>query len=354
MQKLLELAVRERVDLVLVAGDCFEDNQVSDELVHRVLRLVREVAPLPVLMLPGNHDCLGPTSVYRRAAFRPPPGNLLLLDEPRPVEVKPGVTVLPAPLAARSGRADPTGQIAAQLADTAGPAGQGLRIGLAHGALAIEGRHQPDDHPIALDAASRLGLDYLALGHWHSTFQLGERTAYSGTPEPTGFGERDSGNVLCVELEPGRPPRIDRVPVATLSWPIWEERLDADRPLAAAVADCKARCERLARRDRTLLRLQLAGTQPPGSAELLRDLGAWLSANLLFSEVDASALRLPPDAGRLALLRDGNPLLDRLAAALADPEAHLSGLGLEPADLEGEVVREAGLLLEELVEEIWP
>ena len=98
--RLLELARREGAEFVLVAGDLFEDNQVSDELVHRVLRLLREAA-LPVLLLPGNHDCLGPTSVYRRTAFRDLPAPIRLLDEPRPCEVRPGVWVLPAPLSAR-------------------------------------------------------------------------------------------------------------------------------------------------------------------------------------------------------------------------------------------------------------
>jgi DNA repair exonuclease SbcCD nuclease subunit len=234
----------------------------------------------------------------------------------------------------------------------AGLAG-GLRLGVAHGALRIEGRYQPEDHPIALDAARRLGLDYLALGHWHSTFQLDARTAYSGAPEPTGFGERDSGNVLLVDVEAGRAPKVRCLPVATLDWLVWEERLDADRTLEALVAECRGRCERLPQRDRTLLRLLLSGVQAPGNLALLRDLEAWLAANLLFAEVDATALRVPAGGGRLGLLRKGHPLLDRLVAALAEPEVALEGLGLPPAERSPEVLSEATVLLEELVEEIW-
>ena len=181
---------------------------------------------------------------------------------------------------------------------------------------------------------------------------MGPRTAYSGTPEPTSFGERDSGKVLLVDLSRDQAPSVRPLDVATLSWLVWEERLDAGRPPALSIAECRARCEGLPRRDRTLLRLVLRGDQAPGLAPLLRDLDGWLAANLLFSEVDTSGLRLPTDGGRLGLLRDGHPLLDRLSAALGDSQ-QLVGLGLDEADLAPDVVREAGLLLEELCEEIW-
>jgi len=92
----------------------------------------------------------------------------------------------------------------------------------------IEGRYQPDDFPIALAAAERQGLDYLALGHWHSLFSLGKRTFYSGTPEPTGFDEPGSGSVLLVTIDqPGQIPQVEPIKVNTLSWQRWEYDLGA-------------------------------------------------------------------------------------------------------------------------------
>jgi len=56
-RRVIELAVLDQVDLVLIAGDLFDHNRVPDELVAFVqaeLALLRQ----PVVILPGNHDAL--------------------------------------------------------------------------------------------------------------------------------------------------------------------------------------------------------------------------------------------------------------------------------------------------------
>jgi DNA repair exonuclease SbcCD nuclease subunit len=342
--RLLEAARREAAEFVIVAGDLFEDNQVSDELVHRTLRLLGEAAPLPVLLLPGNHDCLGPASVYARPAFSTPPGNVRVLDRAEPREVRPGVHVLPAPLSARGGRADPTAAIEAQR--TCG----GLRIGVAHGSLRIEGKHGEEDFPIALDAARRLDLDYLALGHWHSLLVHDGHTVYPGTPEPTGFGERDSGNVALVELAPGSPPAITPLRVACLEWLTWSE--EAGDGLESLAARVKEEVARLPRPGSTLLRLTLAGAAPARDSRALADLEAYLRSALLYAELDASGLGVRLDDARLAELCGTHPLLRSLVGAL-DDDAAAGALGLDAAERAPDALREARLLLARLVEEVW-
>jgi DNA repair exonuclease SbcCD nuclease subunit len=60
-------------------------------------------------------------------------------------------------------------------------------MGVAHGT--VEGVRQDEpDYPISRGAPERAGLDYLALGHWHSTATHPGpdgvlRMAYSGTDE---------------------------------------------------------------------------------------------------------------------------------------------------------------------------
>lgn len=74
------------------------------------------------------------------------------------------------------------------------------------------------------DATQRAGLDYLAIGHWHSyATYVGPdgavRMAYAGTHETTKFGERDSGNVLIVDISaPGALPTITPVRTGGLTW----------------------------------------------------------------------------------------------------------------------------------------
>ena len=119
-----------------------------------------------------------------------------------------------------------------------------IKIGMTHGALAIEGKHQPNDQPIALDAATRAGLDYLAVGHWHKpqTYDDG-RLAMSGTPEPDEFGQ-GSGSVSLVDIAaPGKKPTIVPIDSATFFWHVVTLDLVGREPTAelvsAAMADIK-------------------------------------------------------------------------------------------------------------------
>src|SRR5260370_11623205 len=76
-----------RADVVLLAGDTFENNQLSAAILEGAGRLLAE-AGMPIVILPGNHDPALPDSVYVRGGVAPNPnGRLLRLpdEEARPV-----------------------------------------------------------------------------------------------------------------------------------------------------------------------------------------------------------------------------------------------------------------------------
>jgi len=78
------------------------------------------------------------------------------------------------------------------------------RIGMVHGALAIPGKTDGDEVVFREDEIAKTGLDYLALGHWHSAIEgrAGNVTyAYSGAPEPVAVDQDGAGQVLLVTLE---------------------------------------------------------------------------------------------------------------------------------------------------------
>ena len=196
-------------DFLLIAGDLFEHNAIDRVLVQQVVEVLAGFAG-SVYILPGNHDPLVPGSVWEHPGWQEKP-NLHVLTEPKPVQV-PGGTLYPCPLTEKHSMADPTVWIDASN-------DRGIAIGAAHGT--VEGVHQNEpDYPIPRDAASQHSLDYLALGHWHSTATYAngsdvERMAYSGTHEPTKFGERDSGNIPKITIdERGAVPHIEIQPVS--------------------------------------------------------------------------------------------------------------------------------------------
>ena len=220
----LDLARARSADAFLIAGDLFEDPLIPDALVEQTLGLFAEYPELPVCILPGNHDPAvnGPASLWSRRHFRDGalPGNVTVFREPgaHPLGI---TTLLVSPLRQKNSVHDPS----LPLRDLARqqPADR-VKIGLTHGALAIPGKHQPNDFPIDPRAASRAGLDYLGVGHWHN-WQVydDDRLVMPGTPEPDGFGQANAGHVACVEIDgPAAPPRVEKVRVGTLCWTEWE------------------------------------------------------------------------------------------------------------------------------------
>lgn len=311
-KRIMALAPERGAHFALIAGDLFEDNQVSDLLVHQVLQLLGQAAPIPVYILPGNHDHLGGGSVYARRAFQDPPGNVHVIREAAPIQV-PGTqaVLLPYPISQKRSAEDPTASL---------PTFEGerlIRIGVAHGSLRIPGKYQPDDFPIALDAAVRRDLDYLALGHWHSFYQHDSRTIYPGTPEATGFDEPGSGTVSLVTIErPGAAPIVEQVAVGALRWAVREEVLT--EPAETTVESLRRWIQGLPQSDHTLVRLRLGGRVTSEAEAALKDFDAWARAHLLYLDLDRTGMVPDISHGRLRDLAAAHSLLagvlDDLAA----------------------------------------
>ncbi len=249
---------RERgVDFVLVAGDVFDANTVHERVVAQACsRLGR--FPCPVFLLPGNHDCLdGPTSVFRTPAFvRQQPDQVHVLGDFEPRSVAEGKAVLfPAPLLRRRSTGDTTSHFSRELGRD--KFSQAVRIGVAHGSVVgFEGQDGEATNSIAPDRAQQAELDYLALGDWHGTFQVDDRTWYSGTPEPTHHKDNDQGNLLFVEVEAtGSLPRVERLPIARTTWLRHSAELASDEDIASIGRWFDA----LDRPEDTLVRLELRG-----------------------------------------------------------------------------------------------
>ncbi|WP_417501536.1 metallophosphoesterase family protein [Marinobacter sp.] len=223
IERLAALATAHQCDAVLVAGDVFDAQTVSDRTIRRVFNAARGFEG-PWVMLPGNHDAALAESVWTRAErLNAVPENVHLALEPAAIQLPDqGMAVLAAPLIQRHTYGDLT-----QPFDTMETPLDLLRIGLAHGS--VQGL-LPEDidatNPIAPSRAETAKLDYLALGDWHGAKQINERTWYSGTPEPERFRNNDAGYVLIVDIErPGAIPKVTRHETARYQWHQWRESL---------------------------------------------------------------------------------------------------------------------------------
>jgi DNA repair exonuclease SbcCD nuclease subunit len=320
---LVEEARREKVDFLIVAGDTFEHNGVDRIKVREVARILGG-AGCPVFVIPGNHDEWKPGSVWEDGCWAEWP-NVRTLGEPKPVECGDAV-LYPCPVLAGDSKIDPTAWIQAS--------GGKIAIGIAHGSVENAGYEQT--MPIPRDAAAARGLDYLALGHFHSTTLYADaggvvRMAYSGTHEPTGFREHDSGNALLVEIaERGAAPRIQRIRVGCLEWRAYDWKIENPGEIAPLARELEA----LPAPERTLVKCALEGTLYGGDYEALGRLIETVEGRFLFGRCEANALaphsdgpewieHLPAgylqDAAR-GLLHDaaGNPADPMACAALRE------------------------------------
>ncbi|HCL78902.1 MAG TPA: hypothetical protein DIC53_02915, partial [Synergistaceae bacterium] len=290
----LEQAKEAGVDFILHAGDLFDDNAVDRQLVQRTADLPR-TAPCPLYIIPGNHDPFVPGSLWTHPALSALL-NVHIVTEAHPVEVPKGV-LYPCPLTSRASAADPTSWIRAE--------GDAVAIGLAHGS--VEGCPIEEwDNPIPRGAAERSGLDYLALGHWHSCARFDDgggacRMAYAGAHEATKFGEERAGKVLIVTIpHRGAAPLVEEKSVGHFLW----RAVTAEVHDRADLEGIKARIDGVEAPDRTLMALSLSGVLPADGRALLDEIGA-LESRFFWWSLDDGTAPSPSDDRWVDLLQSG-------------------------------------------------
>lgn len=205
----VDLALAEQVDALLIAGDLFDSNAQPRRSVERVAAELKRLtdAAVWVVIIPGTHDVYDRASVYRAydlvamAGLPPESDRLAVLTPDRP-DVVFGILdlavhgfVFPTKRAPRS----PLAGFSAAADHRAS-----WHVGLVHGSFAIPGKTDADEVVFTAAEIAASHLDYLGLGHWHST-QRGQAGgtvwAYSGAPEPVAVDQDRAGNALLVTLD---------------------------------------------------------------------------------------------------------------------------------------------------------
>jgi DNA repair exonuclease SbcCD nuclease subunit len=335
-RRAVDLALEERVDLVLIAGDLFDSNTQPRRSVERVATELRRLAQAAIrtVIIPGTHDCYDRSSIYRAhdlaaLAGVPPAGDMLVVLTPDRPEV-----VLPTLDAVIYGRVFDTKRAPQSPLHGFNAGGEDRatwRIGMIHGALSIRGRTDADEVVIDADEIATSGLDYLALGHWHSTLtaRAGEvHYAYSGAPEPVAVDQDRAGNVLLVTMDVANGSRTVNVEERQVGRTRFE-RMDLD---AADLVSQAAFVERLVGRSDPdlILDVRLTGVRPDELDLDVDEVEAALGGS--FHKVRIRDASVP------ALSQGPIPPADTISGAfIRDVEARIAGL---EAAGDGEAARE--------------
>jgi len=212
----VDLALAEKADVFLIAGDLFDSNVQPRRSVERVAAELKRLAEARIrtVIIPGTHDCFDRASIYRAydlaalAGRRPDDGSITILDPDHPSVhlMVLDLEVVAQVFATKRAPHSPLLGIGGPPAERVDPAAPrtGWRIGMIHGSISIPGKTEHDEVVITTDEIAKSGLDYLALGHWHSaqTAKAGTVTyAYPGAPEPVALDQDRAGKVLLIELD---------------------------------------------------------------------------------------------------------------------------------------------------------
>ena len=180
LRDVLQTARALGADLVLLAGDTFDNHQVASATIDRAGRLLAD-AGVPVVILPGNHDPASPDSIWLRGGFDRIQGLAIL-----------GIThdrTLPFTALDLELWGNPHRDYH-DMAPLADPPPRAARWHIAMG----HGHYEPPEtwhNPLRpswliSDAMIRqTQADYLALGHWDRAAQVGCGAVpayYSGAP----------------------------------------------------------------------------------------------------------------------------------------------------------------------------
>jgi DNA repair exonuclease SbcCD nuclease subunit len=191
---IVDLAIEKRFDLLLIAGDLFNDNRPHQTTIDFVASQLGRL-DIPVCILPGNHDRYDDTSIYRRARF---PDNAIIFTEQPTIQEFPelDVTVYGNAIKSRHSRLSP-------LRGLTRTGTTRWHVAMAHGNLVRPDIADPP-RPIQPEDIEASSMDYVAMGDWHAFAdysQGGVKAFYSGAPEPTAMGQKGAGHVAYIKID---------------------------------------------------------------------------------------------------------------------------------------------------------
>jgi DNA repair exonuclease SbcCD nuclease subunit len=337
-----EAAVKSGASAVLIAGDIYEKQQMSQQTLARAIENMRSFGSVLWHLMPGNHDHFQENGLWDRIARMQLPANVKLHTRPGAVQIAEDgavpVFLLPSPLRHTASPED----LSAYMDKETTPDGA-IRIGMAHGSIQGFGSEGEASNYVSPGRADDAGLSYLAMGDWHRQMKINERCWYSGTPEPDQFklppdavaSLCNGGAALLVEINGARMvPTI--VPIATgrYQWHRVEKTLTEDSQIDLLESELRSLDSDLGK---IVLDLRVTGAVSLAGREafeecILQGVGAALRG-LRFDE---AGLVLDPteqdldEIDRSGFVRVAADRLKTMADDTSNPnQAHLAALALK-------------------------
>ena len=190
-------------DVLIIAGDLFDTNRVPDLTVEWAMQTLAE-QPYPVVMIPGNHDCMQPQGIFSRFDFDQISNIAMLSAADGELRV---LADLQLAFWGR-GMVDHCPEYKPLDGAPVRPTDSDWYIGVGHGIYVPTGAETHRSSPVLASAIAQSPFDYLALGHHHAALEVhedGVLAAYSGSPtDSIGRG----ATLAVVDLQPDRASSV--------------------------------------------------------------------------------------------------------------------------------------------------
>jgi len=196
-ERIVDLAVKENVKVLALAGDIFDSNDIESRFFEAVFSKISANKDIKVIAVAGNHDPLNADSPYLKYDL---PENLYILGTKDECitfdDLKLNVY----------GRSFENVYLEGEELFTLAPKDNGyINLMLQHGELKSD--LNSEYNAITPKFVKNSGMDYIALGHVHKRTEIGriDNTffAYCGCPEGQGFDELGSKGVYIGEIGKG-------------------------------------------------------------------------------------------------------------------------------------------------------
>lgn len=229
-RRAVDVAIREEVHALLIAGDLFDGDRLSFQTERFLLEQAARLADHGItgVYATGNHD---PGSLDRGPRRLPWPANVKVAADATPQRF-----LITDRSGAAVGHVSAAGHATAEVTDDLSrrlprPQGDLPEVALLH--TQVRTSLGASDHgpyaPSDLTYLRHSGFDYWALGHVHVRQQLCEDPPiwYPGSPQGKTHSDTGERGALLVDLSDRRAPSVTFRPLAAVRWDTLEvDRLD--------------------------------------------------------------------------------------------------------------------------------
>lgn len=192
-EKIINLAKEDNVDVVLIAGDLFNSNNVDKSFVDRCFECFAAIPDIKIVYAAGNHDPLNAESPFKTREL---PQNLYALDTDDCFVEFSDINTRVYGKSFKEVYMQGTPRFSLDTDDNY------INIMCIHGDLRSD--LGSDYNSITSDYIKNSGMDYIALGHVHKRTDVGKIgntfVAYCGCPEGQGFDELGEKGVYIGEI----------------------------------------------------------------------------------------------------------------------------------------------------------